>query len=868
MRQLPLYESPPLSALEQATPLAVDRNCQRCPLPKLTSPKNVCLSAEGEPGGLLVVGEAPLRTDDALGRPLMSEGGKLLRTMVQNFWKGPVAYDLAVRCYAKDAKLERVVEACRGYLAATAREVQPTRIVVVGSTAAFSVMGRSVAAMLQRRSYAYLPQLGARPIPVFFVGHPAMATRNRFVRRWFEDDMKWALSAEPPMPPWDAMVHIVETADDARRAVEYLRSFERVAFDCETAGQTYSPSFRVVAISFCAEGDSDSFLWPREAIVNPATREILKAYLADPRAKKSGQNVKFDMQAVLQEFGIWPEGIDADTRLWLKLLDSEAMANLAKMAERVGMGGMKEENREAKERAVKAVRDILAAEKRREKAIEKGKKPGPPPPPLSSVGVDGELERIVRAKDHKGEDLFESESWVYAVLDKLERPVMHRYNARDSVATAALCEHYEPLLAAEPGIRMVWDKIVSGASAAIAQVEAWGIPADRDTLLMFDRHLELMEVEAHAKLNGYFPGTNWNSVPQLRDILFKQLGLPSVKLTDSNEESTDKEVLEELKHKHPMIPALIEYRRVTKLRSTYARGMLPYIRPHGRIHPSILLDGARSGRTSCKDPNLQNIPRPDSPEGKMARDVFCCAPGYTFVQADYSQLELRIAAMLSDDPVMIDIFESGVDFHLRTAQMVSQMMWGIPPEKVEKKHRSQAKSVNFGVLYGKTAGSLAEEFGVSRAEAQKVMDAILGKFSKLARWCKDRLTESRKCGDTFTEWDGARARRRSLWRIAEPDDGIRITAENGAVNTPIQGTASDYCIASLVAAVEWIKQDAVPAKLILPVHDSLLFEVRNDAVDEVVYQVRRIMESWPSGRVKLAADVEVGRSWGSLEKVK
>jgi DNA polymerase-1 len=252
----------------------------------------------------------------------------------------------------------------------------------------------------------------------------------------------------------------------------------------------------------------------------------------------------------------------------------------------------------------------------------------------------------------------------------------------------------------------------------------------------------------------------------------------------------------------------------------------------------------------------------------MARDIFRASPGFTLVQLDFSQLELRIAAMLSGDDDMIAIFREGVDFHQRTAEMISKFAWGIEPGEVQKAHRSQAKAVNFGILYGKTASSLAAEWGVSQAKAQAVMDAILGRFQGLAQWCAKRRAEAARTGLSWTWWDGEPARRRPLWRIADNDKFARITAENGAVNTPIQGTASEFCIASLADAVEWIEADGLEddVRLTLPVHDSLLFEVRAGMEHEVAHQARRIMCGHNSSGVPLEVDCEVGPAWGSLVK--
>jgi DNA polymerase-1 len=430
-------------------------------------------------------------------------------------------------------------------------------------------------------------------------------------------------------------------------------------------------------------------------------------------------------------------------------------------------------------------------------------------------------------------------------------------------------------------MRRTWDRIVRPASVALERVEAWGVPCDRAQIEQFDQYLYAREQKAKATLDQYAPDVNWRSPDQVATVLFDRLKLKAVALTETGKRSTAEEVLVKLASKHPLPAALVEHRFITRMRGTYASGMLEHVRadrstgyPWHRIHPNVKLDGARSGRTSCTDPNLQNIPRPDgSPEGKMARDCFAAPPGYKLVELDYSQLELRVACLLSRDPKMLEIFKSGVDYHLRTAQLVSKLAWGVDDlmqldKAAAKEYRSRAKAVNFGVLYGKGAGGLAAEWGCKVDDAQRVIDLIMGQFKVLDTWCDARLAEARKTGIVWTWWDGENARRRPLWRVADKsqeNDASRNRAENGAVNSPIQGTASDFCIASLTACVDWIEQDCVPGtKLVLPVHDALMFEVRDDMVDEVAHTAAHIMRSWPFGDVPLVVDCKVGQSWGSM----
>jgi DNA polymerase-1 len=252
----------------------------------------------------------------------------------------------------------------------------------------------------------------------------------------------------------------------------------------------------------------------------------------------------------------------------------------------------------------------------------------------------------------------------------------------------------------------------------------------------------------------------------------------------------------------------------------------------------------------------------------MARDIFTASPGYVLLSADYSQLELRVAAMLSGDEEMKAIYNSGVDYHLRTAQLIAPIVWHVDGATIETKgkERSFAKTVNFGLLYGKTDAGLAYELGCTRAEAEAVRRAILGRFKQLARWLRDQVAYARQHGCVWTSWLGEPARRRYIYRIADQDEAIRRHAENQAYNTPVQGSASDYCLASLIELVRWLREDAVPAKAVLTVYDSIIFECREDAVAEVAWRARDVMRGWPSFGVPLVVDFEVGTAWGSLKK--
>lgn len=857
MRFLPLYPRLEPSIIETTEPLTVDHSCVRCPAH--AKARSVCLSAEGEPGGVLLVGEAPGKTEDNVGRPFCGASGDFLRSEVSKHWSGPVAYDNGVRCLPPKKLDPKLLRSCRGYLAKTIKDAQPSRIIALGANAARSILGRSVPPFSCRKAFSFLSAgtLVPNPVPVFMCIHPTAALRNRFVRSWLVEDLKWALTTNVPFPLWDAEAQVIETEEDSIKAVRVLRS-GIPSFDVETAGRMWDPSFRILCLSACNVGSDAPYLWTQRALSDNRIRSHLLEYLADPKAPKGGQNVKYDVESVVSAYGVLTKGIAFDTRLERKLLDAEADAHLDVMAELVGMGGHKEAMHREQVAVVDRVRNILKMEA---KDSKKGK--ATRYDLVTSVSDDPDADPDPTLEAHIRSEA-DSETWSFAMVNP---DTLHRYNARDTLTTSLLQEHLEKGLNAEPSLRRMWDLIVRDAGVTASRIEIWGLPLDVHHLKTTDNMLAIKESSTAAQLKG-FADINWGSPVQVADFLFGKCGLIPPKMTETGKASTDKGVLEQLDGKHPSVAVLREYRQLSKLRSTYTGdgGLPSYIRADGRIHGSLDMAGATTGRTSFSDPNLQNIPvRTDF--GKMIRNAFQAPPGTVFIQWDYSQIELRVAAMLSGDPLMIDLFKSGADFHQATAEMICEVAWGITRDKLTKDHRRYAKDVNFGTLYGQGAPALSKKMGCSKAQAARIQEAILGKFKKLAQWCQDQTTYARKHGEVWTWWAGQRARRRPMWAILDQDEPKRITAENGSFNTPVQGTANEFAVASMIEVVKWIDADAVPAKLVLPIHDSIMLEVREDAVNEVIPAVTEIMTQWDSQGVPIKVDVEMGKMWGSLEKV-
>lgn len=864
-----LYPEPPKMAveLEPARNLAGRRvdglwqgSCTRCPLHNSGGqpPRTVCMPADGEPGGILVVSDYPGITEDNVGRPFVGESGKLLRALLAQHYKGPIVFDNAIRCLpGKEGPTEKALAACRGYLSAIVKEAKPKRILAMGSWAIKSLTGRSLPPFSVRKGYGWLSTVGSDPVPVFFLMNPAAAARNRFVRAWLEDDLRWALTGDLKFgPAWEATTRVVRTLDDALEAEKELLEAPWFSYDVESSGFMWL-DFQIVAASLFAKGSIHGWTWDVASLSNQPLRDVLIRLLTNTKVFKTGSNFKFDVNASLLDFGIKVRGLYGDTRLQRKLLDPDADADLKTMAELVGMGGHKDEAEQALDLACKRVQRI--AKDNASKQLEL----------ISSTSESGVRESVIKSI-RVGD---RAETFAYGFMP---RNTLIRYNALDTLSTRMLQEELDNRMSADaPALKRTWEMVIKPAASAGSQIEAWGISVSRSALQQFHDYLTVKKEQVFTKLRQYVDANfNPDSVQDVGNLLYKKLGLPQTKMTKGGKSgipkaSTDSGTLEALKGKHPVVELLQDWRSYSKLDGTYASGMLDHVRPDERIHPNLMLDGARSGRLSCREPNLQNIPRDaDSVEGKMARDCFVAPEGYSLLSADYSQLELRIAAMLSGDATMRQIFLDGVDFHQKTAEFIAPIVWGIKPDEIKKPHRTAAKIFNFGIIYGMSDEGISARAGCTIDVAKKIREAVLGKFSKLSTFVQERLRYSQRTGVCWTWWDGENARRRPLYKIADHDGLERSKNENASFNTPIQGTGSDFCTMSAVASIDWILSDGVPAKLVLPIHDALLFEVRDDCVDELAYQVRRIMTSWNSEGVPLLVDIDVGKSWGSLTRYK
>ncbi len=389
-------------------------------------------------------------------------------------------------------------------------------------------------------------------------------------------------------------------------------------------------------------------------------------------------------------------------------------------------------------------------------------------------------------------------------------------------------------------------------SFVLGDMEIQGVLIDADALKTHGEELDCRIEELQTRiyeLVGY--EFNLNSPKQLGVALFEKLGLPARKKTKSGY-STNAEVLEELRNEHPAVGLLLQYRTLAKLKSTYCDSLIDAIAEDGRIHSTFNQTETRTGRISSLEPNLQNIPVRTA-EGRIFRKFFIAKEGYTLVDADYSQIELRVLAHMANDKVMCDAFNSGADIHTRTASQV----FGLPEDMITPVLRSRAKAVNFGIVYGIGAFSLAKDIGVSNREAKQYIESYLATFRGVDRFMTRTIEEAKENGYVTTVF----GRRRYLPEITSSNGQIRAFGERVARNAPIQGTAADIIKIAMINVFNRLEKEKLDARLILQVHDELIIECSEDVKETVSALLKEEMENAARMSVELTADVHSGYSW-------
>lgn len=428
------------------------------------------------------------------------------------------------------------------------------------------------------------------------------------------------------------------------------------------------------------------------------------------------------------------------------------------------------------------------------------------------------------------------------------------YAAEDADITLRLHQHFWPRLEADERSRTLYEMLEIPLVAVLSRMERHGVLIDNNVLRAHSQELavRLLELEkvCHQLAGCVF---NLASPNQIQEILFERMKLPVLERTPRGKPSTAESVLEQLATNHELPRLLLAHRELAKLRSTYTERLPQQINlTTGRIHTNFHQAVAATGRLSSSDPNLQNIPI-RTPEGRRIRTAFIAPPGYRLVAADYSQIELRIMAHLSRDPGLVAAFAEGRDIHRTTAAEV----FGVPLAKVTDELRRSAKAINFGLIYGMSAFGLARQLGISRGAAQRYVDLYFARYPEVRRFMDDTRASARARGfvETF------HGRRLYLPEINSRNRQRREYAERTAINAPMQGTAADIIKHAMIQLDHWIESSQITARMVLQVHDELVFEVAEEETHMVSEQIRVIMENAAQLNIPLEVEIGIGYNW-------
>lgn len=402
------------------------------------------------------------------------------------------------------------------------------------------------------------------------------------------------------------------------------------------------------------------------------------------------------------------------------------------------------------------------------------------------------------------------------------------------------------------GMESLYDEMELPCLYALYEMEKNGIRVDGEALHQYGKKLrtriEELTAEIHAMAGEEF---NINSPKKLGEILFEKLGLKNGKKTKTGY-STSAEVLEKLKNAHPIIPKILEYRQLTKLNSTYAEGLAGYIRSDGRIHGKFHQTVTVTGRISSADPNLQNIPT-RMPLGREIRKVFIPEEGSVFVDADYSQIELRVLAHMSGDAALIAAYQADEDIHAITASQV----FDVPLDQVDSTLRRKAKAVNFGIVYGISSFGLGQDLDISRKEAEGYIEKYFATYGKVKEFLDRTVEDAKKNGYTVTMF----GRRRPIPELASSNFMTRSFGERAAMNAPVQGTAADIIKIAMVRVNRRLKEEHLQSKLVLQIHDELIIETKKEELEIVQKLLVEEMMHAAELSVPLLVDANVGDSW-------
>lgn len=611
---------------------------------------------------------------------------------------------------------------------------------------------------------------------------------------------------------FSAHYETILTKDQLDRLVQTLSPTEQIAIDVETTGLNIQRSELVgISVSWGKEFAAyiplrHAYLGAPEQLSPDVVLNSLRPVLENKNIKKIGQNLKFDF-SMLAEAGVRIKNLYFDTMLASYCLDPGRNSH-----------GLKDLALEFLGRHMTRLEELVAKPSSRSKSQE-------------------------------------------MAMDKVEINKVAPYACADADCTLQLSEKLASLLKEKKCESLFYD-IEMPLVEILSDMEMTGIKVNTAYLeelnQEFSKEIRQIEIDAHRLAGQEF---NLGSPKQLAFILFEKLKLPAVRKTKTGF-STDEDVLVFLSSSHELPRILLRYRELSKLKSTYIEGLLAQVNPkNSKVHTWFNQVGTVTGRLSSNEPNLQNIPI-RTEHGRMIRRAFVPEEGYIFLSADYSQIDLRVLAHLSGDTVLCNAFREGADIHRATASEV----FHVPTEKVSEEERKRAKAINFGIVYGQQSYGLSQSLKIPFSEAQKMIDHYFEKYSGIKTWIEKIKEEARRDGYVKT----LLGRIRYLPEINSTNGAIRGFAERTAMNTPVQGTSADIIKVAMIKINEKLKtqNSKLRARMLLQVHDDLLFEVPEDQIGSVANMVKQEMEHAIKLSVPITVDLKTGKNWADMTAYK
>jgi DNA polymerase-1 len=612
----------------------------------------------------------------------------------------------------------------------------------------------------------------------------------------------WLQELDSPKSPESAVTDYltVTGADQLDTLIAELENAELIAFDTETTSLD-SMQAELVGLSFCTEAGQAAYIpvghnYPAapEQLDRERVLAKLQPLLENPALPKVGQHIKYDMN-VLSLYGLQIQGVAFDTMLESYIFNSTGSRHDM---------------------------DSLA---------------------LKYLG-----RQTTHYEDVAGKGAKQISFSQVSIEDA------SHYAAEDADITLQLHQHIWPRLQQQPALAAVLQEIEIPLIPVLARMEQRGVLIDGNLLTLqsteMSKQILRLEQEAHEAAGQPF---NLGSPKQLQQILFEKLGLPVIRKTPKGQPSTAEDVLQELAVDYELPSLVLEYRSLSKLKSTYTDKLPQQINPRtGRVHTSYHQAVAATGRLSSSDPNLQNIPV-RTPLGRRIREAFVAPEGCLIVACDYSQIELRIMAHLSGDKGLLKAFHNNVDIHQATASEV----FNVPYGEVDSDHRRAAKAINFGLMYGMSAFGLSRQLNIGRVEAQAYMDTYFMRYPGVRQFMKDTREKAREQGYVETLF----GRRLYLPDINASNMHRRQGAERAAINAPMQGTAADIIKRAMISVDAWLQKEKPGAHLVMQVHDELVLEVKEDQLNFLKQAVVSRMSGAADLDIPLIVDTGHGPDW-------